>query len=89
MGIAEIIALCSGGILIGFGIIFMVSYMMKYVKLYGLINLIINIGWVIVGLSALALYISMWFINLRLIAGITIIVFIIFLVGIGLYQSDN
>ncbi len=89
MRIAEIVALCSGGILLVFGIICMVSYMVKYVKHYGLINLIINIGWVIVGLSALSLYISMWFINIRLIVGITFIVFMIFVLGIGLYRDNN
>ena len=90
MGMAEIVALASGGILLLVALVCLVIYMIKYVKLYGLINLLINIVWIVVGISALALYISMWFINLRLIGGITVLALMFVAAAvIGIAQSDK
>ena len=87
---AEIVALASGGILLLVALVCLVIYMIKYVKLYGLINLLINIVWIVVGISALALYISMWFINLRLIGGITVLALMFVAAAvIGIAQSDK
>jgi len=62
MGMAGIVALVSGGILLLVAFVFFILYLIKYIKTNGWINLLTKLVWIVVALAALSLYVSLWFI---------------------------
>lgn len=77
MALPVLLALISGGLLALIGVVFMIVYAWDFTRRYGVKKALLLLLYIVIALSIITLYISVWFIVPWIVGAITLTIGII------------